>query len=98
MDSELEAALNKHDDSDRPPISTHQWNLIMEAARKYANPDYEAAFEPLMNFRKWVKETDEITDHDLLVTAKHIAIALGITHPFDPEDERLKGLDTSWLE
>lgn len=38
----------------------------------YKVPNLEAAFVPLMNFRAWVKETEEVTDHDLLVTAEVI--------------------------
>lgn len=54
----------------------------------YKVPNLEATFVPLMNFRSWVKKTDEITDHDLLVTAQVIFdAALGITegiHQFRP--------------
>jgi hypothetical protein len=42
----------------------------------------EAAFPHLLNFRKWTRTTDELTDHDLLVTANHIVsdvlAALGV--------------------
>ncbi len=79
--SDLQDELDRHE-------AAH-WNnrltkgsFIVRAARKLANPtdqDLERLFLPLLNFRKWVKNTDEITDHDLLVTARRVVAALDVT-------------------
>jgi hypothetical protein len=44
------------------------------------NRDDEQSIPALMNFRSWVKKTDEITDHDAMLTIKWIVdAALGLT-------------------
>ena len=46
----------------------------------HPTPDLEAVVPVLENFRNWVKETDEVTDHDLILTAKWaVNAALDIT-------------------
>ena len=53
------------------------WSRIAPDTRgEFPTENLERLFTPLMNFRKWVKETDEITDHDLLVTAKGILVEI----------------------
>ncbi len=46
-----------------------------EATRLVADPNIQATFDILMDFRKWIRETDEITDHDLMVTGSQIVAA-----------------------
>ena len=78
MDSELQKAIKQYDDSDRPPIGTHQWNLILDAARKVANLDYEAAVEVIGQLR-FAKTADDWDDQIYEITEKAVNIALGIT-------------------
>ncbi len=67
--------LVPHDLNDR----YDSWLKVTEAARLLASPtdeDLERLYPPLLNFRKWVRKTNALTDHDLLVTARRMITAL----------------------
>ncbi len=79
MDNELQEAIDNVATYNN--ANPHIWGLgqVVKAARKVANPtdeDLERLYPPLLNFRKWVRKTNALTDHDLLVTARRMITAL----------------------
>ena len=72
MDSELQAAFDRWDSRTRPEWTTS----IVEAARKYANPDIEAATAIIYELR-FAKTSDEWDDMIYDITKEAVGAALG---------------------
>ncbi len=73
MDSELQADLDRWDDPLNPRTKA-QTARIVEAARKVANPDYEAALKECAAWFDEYRKSSEIT----AATYNIVDVALGI--------------------
>ncbi len=88
MDNELQDALNVFDHSDER-MTARQWTTILEAARKVANPDYEAAAKRRFEDVKprfdteWLDLRADERDEWIAEVKPYVDAALGVTEDAD---------------